>query len=139
MKRKLLNKEAGKIDDSISTFQITFNVNKIILNLGQKDLHTLNFLWFENFKKIMEYRRMYYALTQFYNHFYAKLSQNKIFLSIESEDDKRQKFLLKEEEDLRKLQEFFNRAENNEKYLTLTGNFDGLLVCLFSDIDEVLN
>lgn len=54
------------------------------------------------------------------------------------DNSKKTCFALKEEANVRKLQAFFYQSESSRKELVLHATFDGIDLCLYSDIDEVM-
>ncbi|XP_065221412.1 intermembrane lipid transfer protein VPS13A-like isoform X2 [Planococcus citri] len=112
-KRLLLNSTAVNEYDSLSMFDINTTIDMITINLGQKDFSTLNLIWIDSILKILA----------FWN-----LPKDKLVNSCANE-----------EVNVRKLEAFFYQVESNRKQVTLHVNFEGLLLCLYNDIDEVLS
>ncbi|KAM7249006.1 hypothetical protein ACFE04_004047 [Oxalis oulophora] len=100
-------------DEALTTFDINMTLNKVNIHLGQKNLNTLNLIWRDNVRKTLNF--------------------------LETDNGKKISFTRKEEADVRKLQAFLYQSESNRKDLVLRANFDGVELCLYRDIDEVLS
>lgn len=138
-KKRLLISEQISEDETLSTFDVNMTLNKVNINLGQKDLTTLHYIWRDNVKKIIQLFGMkFFKMTFGKNRLlsYGKINFN---FFLETKNSKKSKSVCKEEADVRRLQAFFYQSEkSNRKDLILLANFDGVDLCLYNDIDEVI-
>lgn len=137
IKRLLIHNKNLNDYNNLSVFEVSLSLDKIIVNLGQKDLIILNLAWFDNIEKTFSFFCM--ILLVYLNFIDLCIGVlNFVYLLFFIGIKKQRNPSLKEEDDVRKLQAFFYRV-GNKKELSFHASLDGLDLRLYTDIDEVLH
>lgn len=143
-KKQILINDQISEDEALTTFDINMTLNKVNIHLGQKDLSTLNLIWRDNVRKTLNFLGMYLIgifITwdkREVSHRGTVIPYFFVIFFLETDNGKKISFTRKEEADVRKLQAFLYQSESNRKDLVLRANFDGVELCLYRDIDEVI-